>query len=138
MLIVLLWLLLSMCNYAFAVWGLEDVARRRRRLQAEGMVPGSTLDLASRRALWRELAYLALAGTFTIIGVVAIVAPGRGIGGYIILIGLLSANGIRAGEALMMRMAGRAVDARALADAWAAQNDDEHPGCPAPEENGGS
>jgi hypothetical protein len=134
MLIVLIWLLLSVCNYAFAVWGLGDVARRRRRLQAAGMPPGSTLDLASRRALWRELAYLALAGTFTVIGVVAIVAPGKGIGGYIIVVGLLGANGIRASEAIMMRMAGRAVDARALADAWAAQTDDRSG---SPEENGG-
>jgi hypothetical protein len=134
MLIVLLWLLLSVCNDGLAVSALGDVARRRRRLQAAGMTAGSTLDLASRRAVWREFAYLALAGTFTVIGVVAIVAPGRGIGGYIILVGLLAANGIRAGEAVMTRLAGRAVDARALADAWAAQTDDRSG---SPEENGG-
>jgi hypothetical protein len=109
MLIVLLWLLLSVCNYGLAVWALGDVARRRRRLQAAGMTAGSTLDLASRRAVWREFAYLALAG-------------------------LLAANGIRAGEAVMTRLAGRAVDARALADAWAAQTDDRSG---SPEENGG-
>lgn len=106
MTITLLWITQSVVGLALSLDNLREALGDLRYARAQpGYTPQTIIAITAWAGVRRMAVGMIVMATFLAVGVVAVVAPGRGIGGWIIAGGLSFANITLVVDAIWRRLA---------------------------------